>query len=290
MDEQQLVDRLSELTPHDLDDARSRALLAARTRASADPTQRSVRRRPLKGPAIRLAAACLVILTAIAVTPPGRAATAWVGEQFGIGQPGGPASLRELREFALEPSGESGAPAYVMARGPVDATGGHYEIVRRFSKAEQRHCYELQLVKPTSLYGPACTPSPVDSQVTVDSLGSSGEVQTVSGRVGPDVDAIRVEFDGRPIRVQVTEVDAEIRSQLGIDDPLTFYFSSFTGFIGGGQLEISTLDGDGRVLTRQSRELFDRRPMLRMMCKRMREAIARTGRGQVDGSICPPSP
>ena len=290
MDEQQLVERLSELTPPDLDDARSRALLAARTRASADPTQPSVRGRPLKGPAIRLAAACLLILTAIAVTPPGRAATAWVGEQIGIGQPGGPASHTELREFALEPSGESGAPAYVVARGPVDATGGHFEIVRRFSRAEQSHCYELQLVKPTSLYGPACTPSPLASQVTVDSLGSSSEVQTVSGRLGPEVAAIRVEFDGRSIPVQVTEVDAEVRSELAIRDPLKFYFASFTGFISGGKLEIVALDDKGRVLSRRSRQLFDRRPMLRMMCKRMREAIARTGRGQADGSICSPSP
>jgi hypothetical protein len=267
MDEQSLIARLTELQPPGLEEARTRGQLAARVRFGNRPPARPraarVRRAALVG-----AVACAAIVLAGVVTQPGQGVASWVGERLGIGQPGGPPGLQDLREFALAPSGEADVPAYVIARGPVAVTGGHYEVVTRVSRVERKRCYELQIVDPASLYGPSCITDPGPEGLVVDQLGANlapeFEFQSVQGRVGEDVASVRVEFDGREIPVQVTDPDPELLEGLRIEPPVRFYFAAFDGFIAGGELSVEALDSDGQVLSTQTRHLFDQRQMLRL--------------------------
>jgi hypothetical protein len=90
-----LRERLREIPAPQAVQARERAVAEARAeieaRVQAERPARTgwVRERPLLG----LAAAVLLVLVVL-LTPPGRAASAWVGDLVGIGDVGGPPSQK----------------------------------------------------------------------------------------------------------------------------------------------------------------------------------------------------
>ena len=101
MDEQALIRRLEELEPPEIDGARDRAKLAARVRlsqgpvgaGSPTPANETAEFLPRLWRSRRAAAGLLIALAlallATTATGPGQALAEWIGQQVGLGRPGG---------------------------------------------------------------------------------------------------------------------------------------------------------------------------------------------------------
>jgi hypothetical protein len=123
-----LEDLLRELPVPDSADGRERAVAAARARIEARPASERSARRPWRR-ALRIA--CVTALLAGALlTPPGRAASGWVGELVGIGEVGG-RPTQEHRGF--DEAGE----AIVINNGTAP-DGSRYEWVAYPCKVDLR--------------------------------------------------------------------------------------------------------------------------------------------------------
>lgn len=100
------------------------------------PRQRpSFRLFRLAAPALPVILSIVLALIAIlALSPAGNAVASWIGDVFGIGEPGGAPTLQAPSEVRNSPTESSGGPATVMAALPL-SDGSRVEMVVWMNKA-----------------------------------------------------------------------------------------------------------------------------------------------------------
>jgi hypothetical protein len=222
MDERDLIRRLERLAPPDLDAARARAELAARARHSRSAPVPAARwRRTLLG-----LLACSATMLAFALSGPGQALAAWIGREIGLGHPGGAPSLHRLRAQVDSDSAAHGAPAYVLARGPLRGLG-HYEFVGYRSSRNGEPCFELDLPATHNPGGRGC--GALRGALRVDFSGRTYRrlPPLVSGRVASDAQTVEVTLGDRTVSAMLDSVSREAEVQLGLKRP----FKVFVAFL-----------------------------------------------------------
>lgn len=300
MDDAQLTRRLELFEAPELEPSCERAKRAIRGQLRASGAGSGRKRRPV-GARVRFAAVfaalCLALAAGALFTPPGQAVTSWIGERLGIGQPGGPPTLRELRAFAAEGNEREDLPAYVLLRGPAPGAG-HYELLTFRMKDEPgqlwpatgARCFELNLPEARALYGASCGLPPAVHGVLVDGpFGGSapgGRYRSyLTGRVSEDVAAVEVEIDGRPVSVELRSIPEELIERFAIRRPFKFFFASLPGAQHGGLLTVTARDAGGQAVAERRRRLIDVVEM-RALALRCREAK----RMRAEGRAIAPNP
>jgi hypothetical protein len=266
MDDQTLIGRLGALEAPDLDGTRGRALAAIPARARSLRAARSRRRRRLVP---RVAAAAIVVAAALAsltlFTAPGQAVSSWVGGRLGFGKPGEHPTLRQLRHDWVGMSGSiaAGQPAYVLARGPMPH-GAHWEFITyRSDRAPRVHCFEVEIAKLRQLIGGGCEEKgavlAAEDGLVVSGVGGNAAAgmryEMVSGRVSPDVESVRIAFDGRPVPVDVEEPPPALLEELGFRHPFKVFAAFPTGTGRGGTLTVAAMKGGVAVARAEPIEL-----------------------------------
>jgi hypothetical protein len=277
MDDSTLIGRLAALAAPDLEGSRERAVTAMPGRVRAARSARARRRRRL---APRLAAAVIAICLALAsltlFTPPGRAVSSWVGDQLGFGKPGEHPTLRQLRHklvYAPSRAGRTnaaGQAAYVVARGPMPHEA-HWELITYRSDRTGAHCFEVEIAKLRQLSGAGCEEkgerlAPEDGLKIDNMSGNSAagmNFQMILGRVSPDVEAVRVEFEGRRVPVTIQEPPASVLEELGFHRAFKVFAAFPKGTEHGGTLTVTAIENGKPVGPPEERELFDTRAFAR---------------------------
>lgn len=223
----------------------------------------------------------LVLIAFVALTPPGQAVGGWVGEQLGLvgpGEPGGPPTLRQLREKWTHGTSAEGQPATVLVVGPAPH-GDRYEFITFRTKREPgkswpangARCFEVDITKARFTYGGACGVLPGDPNLR--SFGIAGnsdpdlQLYLLAGQASSAVDSVAASFNGDPVEVQLRPIPRRLAAALRIEP-----FQFFIAFLGedafhGGDGELLARDAAGRVLARRSFELADHEPMHRFVCR-----------------------
>lgn len=265
MDEQdrELERLLGEARVPPSDRARTEAVTAAR--GLVDPPVKS------RGFAFRIAAAAVILLAAISLTPPGRAAAEWFGELVGVGEVGGPPTeSSQVGDF--NPDSEE----LVLAAGEA-ADGTPFEIIAYRSDVPLGEkgptvCVNADLIGDTAVGGAACysgalrfkglccttssfsprqpgsfrvqgSISPEVARVSVRYLNSSGANQTAEAAIGmitPEF-AKRLEIDN-PSGIFVVSLP-DVAEESGLPKPLTSTAEP---------VQVTAFDADGNELGTES--------------------------------------
>jgi hypothetical protein len=260
MDEASLKRQLAAMEPAEIDGARHRAAAAVADGVGA------AHQSEVRGPQLRMggvaAALCAGLLAFAVLTAPGQAVTAWAGERLGLGEPGGPPSLDELRASWNRGTAADGQPAYIAAAGPAPH-GGSYEFVTYQAKESQgpsplggEPCFELNLIQERSSTGQGCgvfpEGTPLYSHGFGGGFGRSGEeVVYSSGRASADVESIEMQFNGSPVDVELAAIPEDLLYRLKIETPFKFFIAFLPGGARGGSLTINARDSDGNVVARK---------------------------------------
>lgn len=260
MDEASLDRQLSTLEPVEIDAARHRA--AAAVADGVEAASRSEGRRPHLRTGGVAAALCAGLLAFAALTAPGQAVTAWAGERLGIGEPGGPPSLEELRASWNQGTAADGQPAYVVTAGPAPH-GGSYEFITYEAKGSQSSgslngepCFELNLIQERSSTSQDCGVFPEGDALYSNGFGggfgrSGEEVFYTSGRVSTGVESIEVQFNGQLVDVELVSISTDLLDRLKIETPFKFFIAFLPDGASGGPLTISARDQEGDVMARE---------------------------------------
>lgn len=215
--EDDLLRRLEKVTPPDLEGARKRAVTAAWIQMSSNRAERSRAWRPVALASLAL----LAVLLLSTLTAPGQAVAEWVGQRFGIGEPGGQPTLVEFRE-RIESGGETST---VIARGPL-ATGGHFEILTWAQTPGDLRCFGFDIPHLPSIISTCFDQNlPPGSDLHVMSVAGNEDGYLLVGRASPAVASVRVESQGAPLDAQLIKIDRSLLTRLGIDHPLRFIIS-----------------------------------------------------------------
>jgi hypothetical protein len=287
MDERELIDRLENLMPPDLDGARERAKLAARVRHSSAqrsggwaPSPRPHRHpfggflRSTRGTVGIIA--CLVAIWLAAFTGSGDAVANWLGRQLGIGTPGGQPAPSRLRADLGGGTAAQGARAHVLVRGPAPAGATYAYLTYRSNRIHER-CYELYLPEAPNTGGSSCgTELLPRAGLRVDFAGSSfetpGPLAEISGRTSADAAAVEVRFGERAVAAQLREVPLQALASAGVHRR----FKVFVAFLSAstlnrtGRLRVVSLDGRGRELARKTIFLPDVEAAYDRRCEKLR--------------------
>jgi hypothetical protein len=187
---------------------------------------------------VALAAGILALILAASFTPPGRAATEWVGDLVGVGDVGGPPTRpSEVRDFG--PASDQ----IVLATGET-ADGVAFEIVAFRSdkqiveREEQTVCVNVEFPGRQSdpagscyagalRYGALCC-----SGVIFKDAASS--VPRIEGEVHPDVDRVVISYVDESGAVQSVDatvgmITPEFAERLNIDHPSGLFIASLPG-------------------------------------------------------------
>lgn len=260
MDEASLNRQLAALEPAEIDAARRRA--AAAVADGVEAANRHGRRQPQLRMGGVAAALCAGLLAFAVLTAPGQAVTAWAGERLGIGEPGGPPSLDELRASWNQGTAADGQPAYVVASGPAPHSG-RYEFVTYQAKENQASgslrgepCFELNLIQERSSTGQGCGVFPEGAALYSNGFGggfgrSGEEVFYTSGRASADVESIEVRFNDRPVDVELVPIPSDLLDRLKIEMPFGFFIAFLPDGARGGPLTISARDEQGDVVAQK---------------------------------------
>jgi hypothetical protein len=260
MDEASLDRQLSALEPAEIDAARRRA--AAAVADGVEAANRSEGRRPRLRTGGVAAALCAGLIAFAVLTAPGQAVTAWAGERLGIGEPGGPPSLDELRASWNQGTAADGQPAYIVAAGPAPHAG-NYEFITYQAKESQNSgplsgepCFELNLIQERSSTGQGCGVFPEGATLYSNGFGggfgrSGEEVFYTSGRASADVEAIEVRFNDRPVDVELVSISPDLLDRLKIETPFKFFIAFLPDGARGGPLTISAHDQEGDLMARE---------------------------------------
>ena len=216
---------------------------------------------PAIGGRARLAVAALAVVLALGVfslTPPGRAAAEWVADQFRAGEPGGPPTLTEFREFATEGTIADGVRANVLASGPA-TQGLRFEFITFRSNADGMHCFEVNILKesggPFSSGGGGCGQVPETAGLRMDSWGANvtpdRELFSVLGRVSEDVKSVEVEFDGQVVEADLVEVDEALIDRFNFAHPFSVFSAFFSEVGEGGRAQVTARDEAGNEIASQ---------------------------------------
>lgn len=245
---------------------RAKAAIVARIRNGGSSAQSSAFPRDARS-FHRLAPALIAICLALAIgslfTPAGMAVTSWVGERLGFGEPGGPATLRDLRAFATEGSAAEGRPAFVLVRGRMPS-GDHYELITYRTRREPgklwpangARCFELDFPEIRALHNAGCGLPPAVDGLRFDGAGGGTTVggrwyAYASGRVSADVASVEVRFEGRPVPVQLSAVPTDLIERFRIKRPFKFFIAFPPDSRQGGRLIVLARDEAGRVVGRR---------------------------------------
>jgi len=306
MDEGTLIARLTALEPPNLERTRERAVtnVPARLATIAETAKIIPQGGFLRSRGVRcgrIAAAGAAICFAIAFfslfTAPGRAVSTWVGERLGLGQPGSHPSLKQLRAGWTRGTSAEGAPAYVLAVGPVPEGGrtnggGRYEFITYWPRDPQdksiggRHweldkpCFELDLTQGRSSYGGSCGVLPEGPDLFVSGLAGNAapghELLFLSGRTSDEVASVQADLDGDPIPVELVPIPATYIERFHIGRPFKFFVGFLDGRLHGGDVTVTALDASGKVLSWRQLEAPDLSAAQRANCKWAR-AVLRKG-------------
>ena len=298
-------------------EAREVAVAEARAevegRADATPSRRELPRRHVTV----LAAAAL--LAAVLITPPGRAASAWVGDLVGLGEVGGPPTMQEGRSFADDRT------AVVIENGTAP-DGTRYEWVAYECSVDLReegsgtkfegigmslewpgvkghegtgHCEELQgrpRPEPDALgsHGVHILPSQFKGVENPDLV--------ISGTAGPGVHRVEVLYqepdgDTRELPVDFARVDGELLELAHRPEALGTFVAFLPGEIAARdevetRLDLRALYGTGKLelgpIARRERELA---AVARERCREFEvdpaELGANASRAEVDRALKP---
>lgn len=260
-DDRELERRLGRLTPGGVNEARERARLAARVHCAAPASARDASRPAVASssgrrgrgarrivrllPATLSGSALLTILLLATLTTPGQAVAEWVGERFGIGQPGGPPTMTELRELT-DGSSDTGA-AIVIASGR-DPNGNSFEILTWTENATGHRCFGLDIPGLSALTNICIDRDlPTNAGLQIMSLNGNESGYFLIGRITPDVASVRALFRGNPIEVQRLKVSQSLLTRVGIDRSFHFIVSSIRTSR-GGPIEITARAANGQIL------------------------------------------
>jgi len=286
-----LTRRLGGLAAPDSEGARERAVAEIPGRIRAARSARARRRRQL---APRLAAGviaiCLVLASLTLFTAPGRAVSSWVGDQLGFGRPGEHPTLRQIRHklvYAPGPAASTdgaGQAAYVLARGPMPHHAA-WEFITFRSNRTGVHCFEVEIAKLRQLSTAGCEEegsrlAAEDGMRIADMSGNAAagmKFQMLLGRISPDVDTVRIEFDGRRVPVQIVEPPASLFGELGFHHTFKVFAAFPLGTERGGTLTVTAIKDGAPVGHTEEIRLFDQRIMDRQVC-RSAEHLAAEGK------------
>jgi hypothetical protein len=272
-------------------------LLPSTIKESEAATPRPTRR--TKRLVLAVASLCVVVLCAVSFTPPGRAIAGWVGDQLGVGHPGGPPSaiVQRFRQFTTIETSASGQPAHVLAAGlaPRDM---RYEFItywphppkgsHRGSWEMEMPCFELDLVgreqltapngrtyRERSSYGQGCgilPTSPLWVQGVGGNLEWGKENLYFSGRAAPEVRTIEARINGRAVDLRVVRIPPRFARRFRLGKS----FSFFIGFIDlrhGGILTVKARDAHGQVVATRRSSIVDVEARQESDCLIAREAL-----------------
>lgn len=256
-------------------------------------------RLPVLAPLVALLLALAVV--AGAFTTPGGAVTGWVGERLGLGEPGGPPSLRQLNESWSDAMGTEGQRQYVLVVGPV--TGQErsryefitYDPVTRPDRPTwpDGPCFKLDLTQRRSMGSQGCGVLPEGGQFAFLGVGGShdhaevaedgairfsNELHYLSGRVGPEVATVEATVDGREIPVQVRPVPEDLRRRFDLGGPFSFFIGFFSGVPRGGTVAVTARGPGGERLGHAETEMIDQAMVKRATCRSMLEDARRLPR------------
>jgi hypothetical protein len=215
--------------------ATARAEIAARGTATHPPRTSRRRRRALT---IVCAAG---LLAAALLTPPGRAASGWIGERLGIGEPGGPPTIKDrATQEKIEKS-----IVFAAGRAP---DGGRYEVVLdRFARPSKHappgetfnNCLDIEWPDVrregrSGFCGPVFPPA-ASSEAPIGryiggprTLERATKYLELDGFTRSDVARVEVRFRDkagatRDAPVNFIRVRGKLRTRLGADRPFGFY-------------------------------------------------------------------
>lgn len=258
-----LDQELAALAPPDINRARTRAVVAVAERVQ---TVRLGRQQGTQRTHMAFATLALVsaVFAASALwTAPGQAVAAWVGERLGVGEPGGPPALEELRTSWNRGTVADGQPAYVLVAGPAPRSG-RYELIayRPKGNAAATTCFELNLPQERSSTGQGCGVLPEGGVLSSNGFGggfgrSGEETIYTTGRVSMDVASVDVLFDGSPVKTELAVVPVDLVGQMGIEEQFKFFIAFLPDAADGGELILTARDKDGEALASKATSVPD---------------------------------
>jgi hypothetical protein len=184
-----------------------------------------------------------------------------MGEQVGIGEPGGKPTIQPLRAEWERLAASEGAPAYVLARGPTPV-GGHWEFVTFQPENQGVRCFEVNLPEQRNGFSAPCERLPgSEGQSLLPPLQPSGDiqiltaggnsaqdqqVQLVAGRASNDVRYVDVRLNGSPVPVELQSIPAGLARRFGLGTGFKF-FIAFLPRSAGGRVEIVGRDSTNQA-------------------------------------------
>jgi hypothetical protein len=281
MSADKLKDRLADIPVPQSGTARERAVAEARAevarveaeRAASGAGSRRTRRGlpPLRQPLAGVAATALLVLVVL-LTPPGRAASAWVGDLVGIGDVGGAPSAPKQGGFI------KGGTAVVVDNGTAP-DGSRYEWVAFQCKADLRDegldtnfegiglalqwpgvrdhegggsCESLEdRPRPGAFvtHGVHIVPSQFKGVAEPDLV--------ISGATGPDVDRVRVIYrdgdgDPRDLPLDFARVEGKLQQLASRPERMSTFVAFLPGEVAArdeveSRLDIRALHGTGKL-------------------------------------------
>ena len=212
------------------------------------------------------AVAALATILALAATPTGDAVARWVGDVFGIGEPGGTPSLDSRAEPPRRDPASPDAPTEVV--GPVvlatgQASGFRVELTSS-RNTEGDLClnadfpeiaFHITACPDRSKTGRASSRhlrAPVVDNVSSEVPGLDGRA-LLAGRAPPGTVTVHLYQDSsdksakaRAVAAVVADPDPQVREKAGLDQATVYFAAVISRDAGGGQAV--ALDSDGRSL------------------------------------------
>lgn len=259
-----LAQELAALGPPDINRARARAAVAVAERVQAARLGQRQDTRRTRMAFAALALTLSAVLAAAALwTAPGQAVAAWIGERLGVGEPGGPPALEELRASWNRGTVADGQPAYVLVAGPAPRSG-RYEFIayRPKDNAAGAPCFELNLRQERSSTGQGCGVLPEGGVLYSNGFGggfgrSGEETIYTTGRASMDVASVDVQFNGTPVKAELSPIPADLLGRIGTEEQFKFFIAFLPNAAKGGDLIITARDKDGGELTQKATHVPD---------------------------------